>query len=117
MRGVGRGTRRARLILAAAVMVALLGRVAAVRADVEPDEHGKVAVLPAPSPHWVWVPDRVLRHAQLFDGDSGRALGTLDGSFSLSGPTPLFSRKRGEIYMIDPVYSRGHRGERKDWVT
>lgn len=90
---------------------------AAGRAAIAPDEHGQVAVLPKPTPHWLWVPDRVLRHATLFDGDTGRALGTLDGTFSLSGPTPLFAPTRGEIYMIDQVYSRGHRGERKDYVT
>ncbi len=104
------------MLVAAAIAGILLGSAAA-RADIEPDEHGKVAVLPAPSPHWLWVPDRLFRHATLFDGDSGRALGTLDGTFSLSGPAPLFARKRGEIYMIDQVYARGHRGERKDYVT
>ncbi len=88
------------------------------RDAVAADEHGQVAVLPAtPNPHLVWVPDRILRHAQLFDGDTGRALGTLDGTFSLSGPTPLFSPKRREIYVIDQVYARGHRGERTDYVT
>jgi methylamine dehydrogenase heavy chain len=88
------------------------------RAEIVPDEHGKVAVLPAtPSAHWVWIPDRILRHATLFDGDTGKALGTLDGTFSLSGPPPLFSPKRGEIYIVDQVYARGHRGERKDYVT
>jgi len=88
------------------------------RAAITPDEHGQVAVLPEKTgAHWLWVPDRVLRHASLFDGDSGRALGTLDGTFSLSGPVPLFSPKRGEIYIIDQVYSRGHRGELKDYLT
>jgi methylamine dehydrogenase heavy chain len=87
-------------------------------AQIEPDEHGKVAILPpATGAHWVWVPDRLFRHAQLFDGDTGNALGTLDGTFSLSGPAPLFSHKRGEIYLVDQVYARGHRGERKDYVT
>ena len=41
----------------------------------------------------------------LFDGDSGDALGTLDGAFCLSGPTPLFSPRRGESYMVDAVYA------------
>ncbi len=101
-----------------ALAAALVGAGAA-RADVEPDEHGQVAVLPAqPGSHWVWVPDRVLRHAQLFDGDTGTMLGTLDGTAgNLSGPAPLFSPKRGEIYVVDPVYARGHRGERKDYVV
>jgi methylamine dehydrogenase heavy chain len=102
------------------VAVALVGLIpgARVRAEIQPDEHGKIATLPAQTgAHWVWVPDRILRHAQLFDGDTGSALGTLDGTFCLSGPTPLFSPQRGEIYIIDAVYSRGHRGERKDYVT
>ena len=105
----------------AAMVLALAAVVAAAvpaRGDIEPDEHGQIAVLPGPTgAHWVWVPDRVLRHATLFDGDTGRALGTLDGSFTLSGPTMMFSARRQEIYVIDPVYSRGHRGERKDYVT
>jgi methylamine dehydrogenase heavy chain len=105
-------------LVATLVTALLLGIAVTVSADIEPDEHGQVAVLPAvASPHWVWVPDRLLRHATLFDGDSGHALGTLDGTFSLSGPAPLFSRRRGEIYIIDQVYARGHRGERKDYVT
>ena len=90
---------------------------ASARAEIQPDEHGQIAKLPAASPHWLWVPDRVLRHAQLFDGDTGDALGTLDGSFCLSGPTPLFAPTRHEIYVVDAVYARGHRGERKDYVT
>lgn len=105
---------------AAALLAVAVGLSAppAVRAQIEPDEHGQVAILPAATgAHWLWVPDRLLRHAQLFDGDTGRALGTLDGTFSLSGPAPLFSPKRGEIYVVDQVYARGHRGERKDYVT
>ena len=81
------------------VLVAILLAFApAARADIEPDEHGQIATLPAPSAaHWVWVPDRVLRHSVLFDGDTGRMLGALDGTFSLSGPAPLFAPTRGEI--------------------
>jgi methylamine dehydrogenase heavy chain len=107
-----------RVVVACAVAVWLACTAGPAQADVDPDEHGHVAILPAtPSPHWVWVPDRVLQHAVLFDGDSGAMLGTLDGTFSLSGPPPLFSPKRGEIYVVDQVYARGHRGERKDYVT
>jgi len=109
-----------RVAATVAMLVVALGMLARApaRAQIEPDEHGQVAVLPAAAgPHWVWVPDRLLRHAQLFDGDTGSALGTLDGTFSLSGPAPLFSVKRGEIYLVDQVYARGHRGERKDYVT
>jgi methylamine dehydrogenase heavy chain len=106
------------LVVGAVVCAALAFGASPASAQIEPDEHGKVAILPAtPSPHWLWVPDRLFRHAQLFDGDTGHALGTLDGTFSLSGPVPLFSPKRGEIYVVDQVYARGHRGERKDYVT
>lgn len=109
---------RRRASIACALALLLGVAVGPVRADVEPDEHGHVAVLPATaSPHWVWVPDRILRHAVLFDGDSGAMLGAVDGTFSLSGPPPMFSPKRGEVYVIDQVYARGHRGERKDYVT
>jgi len=101
----------------ALLALALLGGVAAAPADVEPDEHGRIAVLPPATPHRVWVPDRLLRHAVLFDGDSGDMLGTLDGTFNLSGPVPVVSAKRGEIYVVDQVYARGHRGERRDYVT
>jgi methylamine dehydrogenase heavy chain len=110
----------AALVVAAVAVLAPVARAADApgRPAIVPDEHGQVAVLPAtPSPHWLWVPDRILRHATLFDGDTGRALGTLDSTFSLSGPPPLFAPKRGEIYVVDQVYARGHRGERKDYVT
>ncbi|MCC6763664.1 MAG: hypothetical protein IT293_03295 [Deltaproteobacteria bacterium] len=124
--GRGRASRRPRMRalparrsrIAIALLAAVLVRAAVAFADVEPDEHGRVAVLPAQaSPHWVWVPDRLLRHAVLFDGDTATMLGALDGTINLSGPAPLFSPKRGEIYVIDPVYARGHRGERKDYVV
>lgn len=112
------GRRPSSVAVACALALLLGGRVGAASADVEPDEHGHVAVLPATaSPHWVWVPDRILRHAVLFDGDSGTMLGAVDGTFSLSGPPPMFAPKRGEVYVIDQVYARGHRGERKDYVT
>lgn len=102
---------------AALIALALLGGVASAIAGVEPDEHGRIATLPPATAHRVWVPDRVLRHAVLFDGDSGDMLGTLDGTFNLSGPVPVVSAKRGEVYIVDAVYARGHRGERHDYVT
>jgi hypothetical protein len=54
---------------------------------------------------------------ELFDGDTGSRSARVDGTFSLSGPSPLVSPKRGEIYVVDQVYARGHRGERSDYVT
>jgi methylamine dehydrogenase heavy chain len=107
-----------RVAAAVLAIAAVLAPPPPARADVPEEKHGQVAVLPAASgAHWLWVPDRVMRHAQLYDGDTGRMLGALDGSFNLSGPTPIFSGRRGEIYVLDPVYARGHRGERKDYVT
>jgi methylamine dehydrogenase heavy chain len=106
-----------RRVIPLLLVSALLVLAAPARADIAPDEHGKVATLPATGAHWVWVPDRLLRHAMLFDGDSGSALGALDGSFCLSGPSPLFAPARGEIYVVEAVYARGTRGERKDFVT
>ncbi len=117
-----RSTRRAAAIVLAFALTLVLSFASALdapaRAGLDPDEHGQVATLPAATgAHWVWVPDRVLRHSVLFDGDTGNALGILDGSFSLSGPSPLVAPRRGEIYVVDQVYARGHRGERHDYVT
>jgi len=85
---------------------------------VSPDEFGHVQTLPpGPRDHWLWVNDRILRHDQLFDGDTGRMLGTLDVSATLAGRLPLTSRELGEFYIVEPVYSRGHRGRRTDYVT
>jgi methylamine dehydrogenase heavy chain len=85
---------------------------------VTPDEFGHVQKLPpGPRDHWVWVNDRVFRHDQLFDGDTGRALGTLDVSATLAGRLPLTSRELREFYIVEPIYSRAHRGQRTDYVT
>lgn len=86
--------------------------------EITPDEFAQVMKLPSgPRDHWVWVSDRLLRHNQLFDGDTGRALGTLDVSISLAGRLPLASPKLGELYIVESIYSRGHRGTRADYVT
>ena len=77
-----------RASLAALVLaLAAVGTVApSARADVQPDEHGQIAVLPAASgAHWLWVPDRILRHATLFDRIGSEVLG-------LPGATPADRR-------------------------
>jgi len=85
---------------------------------IEPDEHGVVAqVPPGPSTHRLWVGDRLFRHSILFDGDSGRALGMVDTTFNLGGVAPYPNPVRGEIYVVEAVYDRGHRGRRTDYVT
>jgi methylamine dehydrogenase heavy chain len=44
-------------------------------------------------------------------------LGAIDSGTQISPKPPLRSRVRSEIYSVDTVYSRGHRGERKDYVV
>ena len=49
------------------------------RADLPPEDVGQVMRLPEQaSDHWVWVPDRLLRHSVLFDGDTGKMLAAID---------------------------------------
>ena len=88
------------------------------QADLPPEEVGQVMRLPdTVSDHWVWVPDRLLRHSALFDGDSGRMLGAIDSGPQITPKPPLWSRTRNEIYNVDTTYSRGHRGDRHDFVV
>lgn len=92
--------------------------VPAADADLQPEEVGQVMTLPeAVSDHWVWVPDRLLRHSALFDGDTGRMLGAIDSGAQVTPKTPLWSRTRNEIYNVDTIYSRGHRGKRQDFLV
>lgn len=87
-------------------------------AELQPDEHGATATLPAAfGDHWVWLNEPLFRHAQLYDGDSGEVLGMVDTNGSLTGRYPLVSRQRGETYVLESFYSRGNRGVRKDFVT
>jgi methylamine dehydrogenase heavy chain len=83
----------------------------------EPGKPGQVAALQSIGAHAVWVPDRVLEHSLLYDGDTGDILGMIDTGISITPKPPLLSRRRGEIYSVDIVYSRGKRGDRLDLVT
>jgi len=95
----------------------LLSLVTTAQADVAPDERGQVATLPeAIGDHWVWVPDRALRRTALFDGSTGDMLGLIDSGMTITPKAPQWSKKRGEIYGVDTIYTRGHHGERKDFV-
>src|SRR5690606_36815204 len=85
--------------------------------DVEADEVGRSLTLPEPSYHWVLLDEPLFRHAKLFDGDSGEVLGMVDTLGGLTGRTPLVSRQRGETYVMETFYSRGNRGERRDFIT
>lgn len=80
-------------------------------------ERPGVATLPPPGDHWVWVPDRLLSHSLLFDGDSGTVLGMIDSPLVLTPQPPIISIERNEIYSVDVGYSRGNRGERIDFLT
>lgn len=80
-------------------------------------ERPSVATLPPVGDHWIWVPDRLLRHSLLYDGDTGTVLGMIDSPFLLTPQIPLVSTERNEIYSVDVGYSRGNRGERTDFLT
>jgi len=83
----------------------------------EAAERPTVATLPPPGDHWIWVPDRLLGHSLLYDGDTGTVLGTVDSPSLLTPQPPILSTERKEIYSVDISYSRGHRGERTDFLT
>ncbi|RLB44819.1 MAG: hypothetical protein DRH30_00435 [Deltaproteobacteria bacterium] len=111
-------THRASLLGAASLGVCLLALTPRVGADLPPEKVGQVMQLPETvSDHWVWVPDRLFRHSILLDGDTGKMLGAIDSGVQISPKAPLWSRTRNEIYNVDTIYSRGHRGERHDFVV
>ena len=111
-------TDRAKLLGALSLVACLCADTASVDADLPPEEVGQVARLPdTVSDHWLWVPDRLLRHSILLDGDSGTMLGAVDSGAQITPKAPLWSRTRSEIYTVDTVYSRGHRGERHDYLV
>lgn len=84
---------------------------------VENDAAGQVVRMPPIGDHWLFVPDRLLQHSLLFDGDSGEVVGTISSPGALTPKLPLVSRSRGEIYSVDVDYARGTRGARTDYVT
>lgn len=75
------------------------------------------ATLPPIGPHFVWVVDAVFLHSQLYDGDTGEMLATIDGGTTISPKPPLYGPRRGEIYSVEIDYDRGKRGKRTDYVT
>jgi methylamine dehydrogenase heavy chain len=81
------------------------------------EEYGRVLTLPPVGDHWVLVPDRLLKHSAILDGDTGDVLGMLSGPGSITPKLPLYSPARSEFYTLGIVYSRGTRGERTDFVT
>ncbi|MEM7412377.1 MAG: amine dehydrogenase large subunit [Myxococcota bacterium] len=104
--------------LATLSVFVLMGALAPrVGTSLEPEAVGQVATLPPVGDHWVWVPDRVLEHSVLFDGDDGSVLAALASPGALTPKLPLFARSRGEFYSVDVDYARGTRGKRTDYVT
>ncbi len=96
---------------------ALLGASTAF-AEIPPERAGEVVKLPGETGiHWVWVSDVLLKRSALFDIDSGDMLGMVDSGEGVSPQRPHVSRIRGEVYVVETVYARGHRGERTDLVT
>lgn len=83
-----------------------------------PAEHLTVAVLPQPTPHWVYVMDEAFfneadARVHLFDADSYKRLGQIDAGF-----TPSFNLSPdGRTSVVATTYfSRGSRGTRTDVV-
>ncbi|HEV7735400.1 MAG TPA: amine dehydrogenase large subunit [Candidatus Binatia bacterium] len=107
-------------IIAAAIALAAAISVAPARAEPEPETVGAVVTLPeSPAPHWFWQSDTLLKRTALFDGDSGRMLGTINSGSAGVGFVifPVFSPDHREIYIAESYYSRGVRGDRTDVVT
>jgi methylamine dehydrogenase heavy chain len=111
-------THRAKLLGALSLAACLCALAPRAGADLPPEKVGQVVRLPeSVSDHWVWVPDRLLRHSILLDGDTGHMLGAIDSGVQNTPKPPIWSRTRNEIYNVDTTYSRGHRGERHDYVV
>jgi methylamine dehydrogenase heavy chain len=101
-----------------APLLGLLVTAGGAAAQVPAERIGEVERLPAEmGAHWVWTSDQVLKKSALFDADSGRMLGMVNGGEGVSPLRPHVSRARREVYVVETVYSRGHRGERTDLVT
>ncbi len=104
-------------LVALGAVAAVLALLPGLATSVEPDPKGQIATLPPVGDHWVWVPDRLLQHSVLFDGDDGTVLASLSSPGALTPKLPLYARARGEFYSVDVDYARGTRGARTDYVT
>lgn len=109
---------RTRILVAGIVVLALCAGEA--RTDDVAEPVGQVVTLPdKPQPHWFWLSDVLLHRTALFDGDSGKLLGTITAGAPGVGFAiwPLFPPDHGRIYIPESYFSRGVRGERTDVVT
>ncbi len=111
-------SRNSRTTIAAVALVFSLLVALPAAAELTAEKTGTVLTLPAkPGVHWFWVGDFVLMRSALFDADTTRMLGMVDGGQGVSGVYPRYAAERGEIYVPEAVYSRGRRGKRIDLVT
>ncbi len=83
-----------------------------------PAEHLTIETLPARSPHWVFVVDYAFNNeidarVHLFDGDSYRELGQIDGGFN---PGVNLSPDSGTSVVVTTYFARGSHGTRTDVV-
>ncbi len=112
------GSGMLRAVLRQGFLATILLGAGAVFAQIAPEHAGEAAKLPSEiGAHWVWVSDVVLKRSALFDVDSGRMLGMVDSGEGVTPLRPHLSRSRGEMYVVETVYTRGRRGERTDLVT
>jgi methylamine dehydrogenase heavy chain len=83
-----------------------------------PNEQISVAVLGAPSPHWIYLLDEAFANeidarVHLFDGDSYRRLGQIDAGFN---PGMNLSPDGKTTVVATTYFSRGSHGSRVDVV-
>jgi len=112
--------RAAATLLGAGLLALSAGLARPAAAELPNDPASGSQVLPAASPHWVWVNDFVFPHmtdgkAMLVDGDTGHYLGELDTGFGSVRVVP--SLDGSVIYSPESYFSRGTRGVRTDVVT
>jgi len=112
---------RSATFLLAGLATLVLGAPAVARGEDDVAEPvGQVLTLPAkPGAHWFWLSDVLLHRTALYDGDSGKLLGTITAGTPGVGFTiwPLFPPEHDAIYIPESYFSRGVRGERTDVVT
>ena len=93
-------------------------------ADLSNDPIGTVETLPASYPaHWVLVHDAAFFHmldgrVMVMDADANTVQQQMQGMFNVSFMGAVLQAKsRPEIYAVETVYSKGHRGDRSDIIT
>lgn len=104
------------LMLCTAALALAPGRAAAQAGPTVPEvEESDVATLPPVQPHWILLsPPFTAGAGRLFDGDSGKMLGSLHmSSLSVAQFDPLGRY----IYVAESIWTKGNRGTRQDMIT